>query len=58
MRPPYFNVTATCSLHGDFTVQRKQVKKMSTSGQQYTTQNVVCKCGSWGKVSKIEEVSV
>lgn len=57
MKPPYFNVTAICTYHGEFTVQRKQVKRTGTSGRQYTTENVVCRCGGWAKISKIEEVS-
>ena len=58
MKAPYYNITANCHLHGEFTVQRKQVRKLSTSGQIYTIKNVVCTCGSWGDVVKIDEVTI
>ena len=51
------NVTAVCERHGEFQVQRKTVRKKSTSGEIYTIENLVCpNCRCWAKVSKIEEV--
>ena len=64
MRPPYFRVTAECPNarcvddgSGRFTVERRNIKKRSTHGQEYTISIVVCPiCRMWAKVIRIEEV--
>ncbi|ALC15632.1 hypothetical protein DSOUD_0845 [Desulfuromonas soudanensis] len=60
MKPPYFKVTGRCDTGcsvDTWQVDRKQVRKISTSGQEYTIDRLVCpQCNAWGYVTKIEEV--
>lgn len=61
LKKPYFRVTAECSsrecLYREFTVERKTVYRVSTSGQTYETRNVVCPvCRMLADVTRIERV--
>jgi hypothetical protein len=60
MKPPYFRVTGRCDTGcpvDTWQVDRKQVDKISTSGQRYTIARLVCqRCNAWGTVVNIEEV--
>ncbi|MEW6670204.1 MAG: hypothetical protein AB1427_00790 [Thermodesulfobacteriota bacterium] len=59
MKKPFYLVTAQCSSpkcrHREFTVERKQVVKINSAGQQYEINNIVCPvCRMWAYVTRIE----
>ena len=61
MKKPYYLLTAKCRNPkcntSVFTVERKRVVRMSESGTEYETRNVVCPgCRTWADVTKIKQV--
>lgn len=61
MRKPYYRVSARCTnskcQQGFFAVERKQIVKTGTSGQQYTIERVVCpNCRQWQHITEIAKV--